>query len=182
MRRHGPWTIHETRTLHRDPWMNVVLDQVTRPDGRPGTYCVAHIKPGVCVLAVDDDDNAHLTQEFHYGVGRETLEAVSGGIDDGEEPLDAARRELKEELGITAEEWTALGSVDPFTSMICSPTRLFLARRLTFGEVRREGTETMRRVTMPIGEAVEAVMDGRVTHAPSCVVILKLSDASRKRR
>lgn len=174
MRQYGPWTIHATRTIHRDPWMHVVLDEVTRPDGQPGTYCVAHIKPGICVLAVDDAGNAHLTQEFHYGVGRETLEAVSGGIDAGEESLDAARRELNEELGITAKEWTDLGSVDPFTSMICSPTRLFLARRLTFGEVKHEGTETMCRVTLPLVEAVEAVMDGRITHAPSCVAVLKV--------
>jgi len=153
--------------------MHVILDQVTRPDGRPGTYCVAHIKPGVCVLAVDDDGNAHLTREFHYGVGRETLEAVSGGIDAGETAWQAAERELREELGIHAAAWTELRSVDPFTSMICSPTCLFLAQHLTSADTDREGTETMSCVKMALPDAVAAVMDGRITHAPSCVVILK---------
>ena len=94
-------------------------------------------------------------------------------LDDGEDPAAAARRELKEELGIDAAEWTDLGRVDPFTSMVLSPLRLFLARGLTIGRPDHEGTEVIRRVEMPLAEAVAAVTDGRITHAPSCVVILK---------
>jgi ADP-ribose pyrophosphatase len=173
MRKHGPWTIHRTATVYEDPWMRVVRDEVTRPDGSPGTYCVAHIKHGVSVLALSDDGVAHLTREFHYGVGRDTLEVVSGGIDEAESPEEAARRELKEELGITADRWTDLGVVDPFTSMVCSPTRLFLAQGLKFGREDQEGTEQIHRVAMPFEDAVNSVMNGRITHAPSCVVILK---------
>jgi ADP-ribose pyrophosphatase len=173
MRTNGPWQIHATRSVYRDEWLLVEQDRVTRPDGRPGTFCVVHIKPGVTVLAVDGAGRAHLADEFHYAVGRRTLEAVSGGIDEGEAPEAAARRELKEELGIEATEWTDLGRVDPFTSMVLSPARLFLARGLTLGATDREGTEVIRRVEMPLADAVAAVMDGRITHAPSCVVILK---------
>jgi ADP-ribose pyrophosphatase len=173
MRHNGPWQIHDTREVYRDPWVRVQQDQVTRPDGQPGTFCVVHIQPGVTVLAVDGAGRAQLAEEFHYAVGERTLEAVSGGVDDGEAPAAAARRELKEELGIEAAEWTDLGRVDPFTSMVLSPARLFLARGLTFGPTDREGTEIIRRVEMPLAEAVAAVMAGRITHAPSCTVILK---------
>ncbi len=173
MRQHGPWTIHTSRQVYEDPWVSLRQDQVTRPDGKPGTFCVVHIKPGVSVLALDDEGRVYLAEEFRYGVGRTTLEVVSGGRDADEDPLEAARRELKEELGIEAVDWVDLGPVDPFTSMVVSPARLFLARGLRFGEHDREGTEQIHTVRMPLNEAVAAVMDGRITHAPSCTVILK---------
>jgi ADP-ribose pyrophosphatase len=128
---------------------------------------------GVSVLALDDEKRVYLTDEFHYAVGRRTLEVVSGGCDPGEEPLDAARRELEEELGIVARDWIELGSFDPFTTMLCAPAKLFLARNLTFGASRQEGTENIRCVTVSFDEAIAMVMDGRITHGPSCVVILK---------
>ena len=173
MRTHGPWTILESKSVYADPWMTVIRDEVIRPDGQPGSFAVAHIKPGVCVLAVDDVGNAYLTEEFHYAVGRVTLEAVSGGVDIGETAESAARRELREELGIDAESWTELGTVDPFTSTLHSPTRLFLARGLSFGPPSPEGCESIALVKMPFAEAVRAVMESVITHAPSCVVILK---------
>src|ERR1019366_5564826 len=104
----------------------------------------------VCVLAMDADGSVYLTEEFHYAVGRVTLEAVSGGIEAGETPLDTAQRELREELGIVAGKWTELGVVDPFTANVVSPTRLFLAQELTFAETKHEGTELIRSVRVPL--------------------------------
>ncbi len=173
MKEHGPWKIRATREIHEDPWVRVTQDDVIRPDGQPGTYTVIRVQFGVSVLAVDDAGTAHLTEEFRYAIGRPSLEVASGGRDGDEAPLAAAQRELREELGIEAAEWTHLGCVDPFTSMLLSPTHLYLARGLRFGETRHEGTEEIRRVTMTLAEAVTAVMDGRITHAPSCVLILK---------
>jgi ADP-ribose pyrophosphatase len=179
MKEHGPWKIRATRAIHRDPWVTVTQDDVIRPDGNPGTYTVVRVLFGVSVLAVDADGHAHLTEEFRYAIGRQSLEVASGGCDVGEEPLATAQRELREELGIEASEWTHLGFVDPFTSMLLSPTHLFLARGLRFGAPRHEGTEQIRRVRLPLAEAVAAVMDGRITHAPSCVLILKAAHLER---
>jgi len=172
MREHGPWKVRSTREVYRDPWVTLTVDDVVRPDGSPGHFSVVRVKPGVAVLAVDDDGNAHLTAEFRYAIGRESLEVVSGGLDPGEAPLDAARRELKEELGIEASDWQDLGTVDPITSMVLAPVRLFLARGLSFGPPHREGTEKIRAVRVPLSEAVQAVLDGRITQAPSCVLLL----------
>jgi ADP-ribose pyrophosphatase len=173
MKTHGPWTIVSSRPVYRDPWIAVRCDEVIRPDGRPGTHAVVDIKPGVAVLALDAAGFVYLTDEFHYGVGRHTLEVVSGGCDPGEDPLATAQRELREELGIAAAEWTALGVVDPFTSVGVSPTRLYLARQLTFGEHAQEGTERIRCVKMTLAEAISGVMDGRITHGPSGVLLFK---------
>lgn len=172
MKPHGPWTILASHSIYRDPWITVRRDNVLRPDGQPGTHAVVDIKPGVAVLALEAGF-VYLTDEFHYGVGRHTLEVVSGGCDPGEDPLTTARRELREELGIDAADWTALGVVDPFTSVGVSPTQLFLARRLSFGAHAQEGTERIRCVKMTLAEAVAAVMDSRITHGPSGVLIFK---------
>lgn len=173
MQQHGPWKILRSQETYKDAWLEIRRDDVIRPDGAPGTHGVVLLRPGVSVLALDDEENVYLTDEFHYAVGRNTIEVVSGGRDDRETPLDAARRELEEELGIVADEWTDLGSFDPFTTMLNAPARLFLARKLNFGDSRPEGTETIRCVKVPFREAIAMVMDGRITHGPSCVVILK---------
>ncbi len=122
---------------------------------------------------MDDDRHVYLTVEFHYAVGRTTVEAVSGGMEANEEPLATAKRELQEELGIEAADWTDLGIVDPFTASVVSPTRLYLARGLTFGDHAPEGTEQIRCLKMPLTEAVQKVMTSEITHGPSCVLILK---------
>jgi ADP-ribose pyrophosphatase len=170
---HGPWQVLKSNDIYQDAWIDVRQDDVIRPDGKPGTHSVVTIRRGVSALLLDDDGFVYLTEEFHYGVGRTTLEVVSGGIDDGEAPLAGARRETKEELGISAREWAWLGTFDPFTTMIHSPTQLFLGRGLTFGVSTPEGTEKIRCVKTSLEEAVEMVMDSRITHGPSCVVILK---------
>jgi len=170
---HGPWLIFLSEEVHRDPWIHVRMDAVIRPDGVPGTFTIVNLKAGVCVLAIDEELNVYLTQEFHYGVGRVTLEGVSGGIEeDDDDVLETAQRELKEELGITADTWTQMGTVDPFTSSVVSPTQLYLAQSLTFGEDDQEGTEQISCVKMPLSEALQRVNDSEITHGPSCVVIL----------
>ena len=171
--KHGPWIINASQMIYKDPWVSLRRDEVTRPDGMAGTYCVVHVKPGVCVLAMDEQGMVHLTEEFHYGVGRVTLEAVSGGVEPDEEPEAAAKRELREELGIDASRWTSLGMVDPFTANVVSPTCLFLAQELSFGKPCMDGGEVIRHITMPFGHALAAVLDSQITHAPSAVAILK---------
>jgi ADP-ribose pyrophosphatase len=178
MRQHGPWQIVKSAEVYRDPWIAVRKDDVIRPDGKPGTHSVVTLKSGVTVLAMDDADNVFLTEEFHYGVGRVTIEAVSGGIEPGENPLETAQRELREELGIEAAEWVDLGVVDPFTASVVSPTRLYLARKLQFGEPTPDGTEQIRRVKLSLADAVQKVLASEITHGPSCLVIFKAASRS----
>ncbi len=173
MQPHGPWQIVRSHAIYKDAWLEVRKDDVVRPDGAPGTHGVVFLKPGVSVLALDDEQRVYLTDEFHYGVGRRTIEVVSGGREIAEDPLEAARRELEEELGIVAADWISLGSFDPFTTMLSAPAELFLARKLTFGPTRQEGTENIHCVTTSFDNAIAMVMDGRITHGPSCTVILK---------
>jgi ADP-ribose diphosphatase len=173
VKQHGPWIIRASQEVYKDPWIEVRKDEVIRPDGADGTHCVVSMKPGVSVLPLDDQGFVHLTEEFHYGVGRTTIETVSGGIEPSEDARGTAARELEEELGIRARRWTDLGMVDPFTSIVVSPTGLFLARDLSFVDTAPEGTEQIHPVKIKLAEAVDWVISSKITHGPSCVLILK---------
>lgn len=177
---HGPWRILKTNAIYQDPWIRVRVDDVLRPDGKPGIHSVITIKPGINVVALDERGHVYLTEEFHYAVGRVTIEAVSGGIEPGEEPQTTARRELREELGLDADGWQDLGVVDPFTANVVSPTRLYLATGLRFLESAPEGTELIRPMHVPLADAVAMVLDGRITHGPTCVNLLKTWIYTRK--
>ncbi len=174
MKPYGPWKIKESNKVYVDPFIDVQLDQVVRPDGKDGQHVVVNLKPGVCVLAIDENDCVQLTKEFHYGIGRDSVEGVSGGIEPGEDALLSAQRELQEELGLLAQSWEFLTSVDPFTTVVVSPTQIYFARGLTKVESNPEGTELIDLVVMPIDEAVEKVFSGEITHAPTCVGLLAL--------
>lgn len=173
MRKHGPWTIRDSVEKYRNQFIELIEDQVIEPGGEPGTYALVRMKPGVSVLALDEGGRVYLTRQFRYALGRESVEAVSGGRDERETAHEAARRELREELGIEAAEWTELGVVDLDTSIVNCPAHLFLARRLKFSETDEDATEEIEPVRLTLAEAVRWVMESRITHGPTCALILK---------
>lgn len=175
--KHGPWTIQETSCKYEDSFINVREDQVLRPDGQAGTYATVTMKPGVAILPIDSDGIVYLTQQFRYVLGKESIEVVSGAIEKQELPLESAKRELQEELGIQADEWTELGSFNLDTSIVNCPVHLFLAKNLTFIEPEQEVTETIEILKVPLTKAIQMVMESAITHSPSCVLILKAQNA-----
>jgi 8-oxo-dGTP pyrophosphatase MutT (NUDIX family) len=170
----GPWTIKRSNELFKDDFLSLTLDEVTRPDGQPGAYATVRMKPGVAILILDgDDQQVYLTSQFRYGLGNYSIEVVCGGVDEGENPLDAAKREVHEELGIQADEWMGLGRFELDTSIVQNPVDLFLCRKLTFTQPEPDSVEEIQALKAPFPEVVAMVIDGRIVHGPSCVLILK---------
>ncbi len=176
MQQHGPWKIKKRVVKYKNPWIEVHEDEVMRPDGKPGIFGSITMKPGISVLALDEQGFVYLTKEFYYAIGKEGFGTVSGGIDKGESPLTAAKRELREEIGAKARQWISLGMVDPFTMSVNSPAYIFLAKGLTFMKTQHEGTEKIETVKVRLDEAVTMVMQSKITHAQSCVLILKAKE------
>lgn len=175
MKTNGPWKIKDGQIKYKNPWISVREDQVIRPDGKDGIFGVVEMVAGVSVLPIDDDGFVYLTKEFHYAIERDSIEVVSGAVDEGETTLDAAKRELKEELGVEAREWVDLGILNPFTTAIKSPATMFLAKGIIFSKANPEGTEKIDMVKAKLDDAVKMVMESEITHGPSCVLILKAS-------
>jgi ADP-ribose pyrophosphatase len=170
-KKHGPWTITASRRKYRGDKVEVREDEVIGPGGQRKTRVVVKIKAGVTILPVDDDRMVYLTREFRHAAGRECLEAVSGGIEEDESPVEAARRELRETLNLEAGEWVDLGKVDPMTSLIDSPSTLFLASGLS-PALKKDGARVSA-VRMPINEAVGKALSGEITHGASCALLFR---------
>lgn len=173
MKKHGPWTIKGTRRVYKNELVEVSEDEVIKPNGEEGKYATLRLSDGAGVLALDDEGFVYLVKEFRYALGREDVEIVGGAIDEGEEPLEAARRELREELGIEARMWTELGRATHSTSMVKSFSTLFLARGLTFTEKDEDSGEVLETVKMPFAEAIEKALTGEFIHATTCMLILR---------
>ncbi len=176
----GQFIIKNSVQKYKNPWIEVIEDQVIRPDGKPGIFGIVKMASGVSVLPIDDKGYVYLTKEFHYALGEEDIEAVSGGSNNGESLLETAKRELKEELGIEADEWIDLGIMNPLTTVLKSPKKLFLAKRLKFGKNNPEETEDIKLVKIKLKEAVDMVMNSEITHGQSCVLILKANEYLKK--
>jgi ADP-ribose pyrophosphatase len=169
----GEWTVKETAQKFECEFFQVIEDQVIKPDGTNGTYQTIKMKPGVNVLPIDNEGNVYLTTQYRYALERNSIEVCAGGIEEGETPIDSAKKEAREELGILAEEWAELGSVDVDTSIVNSPAYQFVAQKLTFKEPEQEGSENIKTLKLSLEEAVERVLNGEISHAPSATLIMK---------
>ncbi len=180
MKTNGPWKIKDSVEKYKNAWLRVREDRVIRPDGQDGIFGVVEMVPGISVLPLDDDGFVYLIKQFHYAIEQVCLDTVSGAVEKGETNLAAAQRELKEELGIAADEWVDLGLINPFTSVVKSPAALFLAKKLSFAQADPEGTEKLEVVKIKFSDAVKMVMKSEITHGPSCVLILKAAEYLRE--
>ena len=170
-------TVLSSRKIHEGNLVRVREDRVVLPHGTEAVYEYVEIKHGSSVLAMEENGDVWLVLEWKYAIDRPSLEVVSGGIEPGETPVEAAHRELREELGKTARELIPLGHVDPFTTMLRCPNYLFLARGL--GEAQRapeEAEMNMELRRMPFRQAYELAVGGGITHGSSCVAIFRAAE------
>jgi ADP-ribose pyrophosphatase len=168
-----------TEQIHEGRLVRLSLDSVVLPRGTETIFERVEIKNGASAIAMEENGDVWLVREWKYAVDRPSLEVVSGGIEPGEEPIDTARRELREEAGLTAAKWTSMSFVDPFTTMLRCPNHLFLAQELTPVPREPEEGEVMEVRRVPLEEAVRLVMEGGITHGTSCVAILKAAELVR---
>ncbi len=167
----SPWRTLEAREVYRNAWISVTEYQVIRPDGREGIYGVVDPGDNAAIVALDADDRVTLVGEFVYPLQVYTWMIPSGLVEQGEDPLVAARRELAEEAGLEADDWTRLGKYY-LSSGICDQTSYaYLARGLREVPARPEGTErlTLRRVAL--AEAREMCLRNEIRDAPSVMAL-----------
>jgi 8-oxo-dGTP pyrophosphatase MutT (NUDIX family) len=167
----SPWRTVSSRRVYENPWISVREDRVLRPDGNPGIYGVVHYKNvAVGVLAIEDD-HVYLVGQYRYPLEMYSWEIPEGGCPQGEEPLRAAQRELKEETGLEAASWQRLGEAYLSNSVADEYAVWFVATGLAAGEGRPEGTERISVRRVPLREALEMALDGGITDALSIVAL-----------
>ena len=154
--------------------LHVVRDTVALSNGNTAIREVIRHIGAVCVIPVTDSNEVIVERQYRYPLDRVILEIPAGKLDTPDEDrLSAIQRELREETGYTADEWTEIGDFHPAPAYSDEYITMYLARGLHKGERHLDDDEFLDVCTVPLKDLVEDVMAGRISDAKTQVCILK---------
>ena len=170
----NPWRTLGTRVVYANPWLRLREDRVIRPDGKEGIYGVVEMSPSVGIVALSEAAEIALVTQWRYTLGRMSVEIPTGGSESSDQSvLAAAKRELREETGLSAACWRGLGFIDNSNGTTTDVAHMFLATGLEAGADVQDAEERVALSWLPFGQAVEKVLDGSITESVSVAAILK---------
>ncbi len=171
----NPWkTLHVT-TVYDNPWITLTHEDVIIPNGNKGVYGKVHFKNyAVGIIPIDQDGNTWIVGQYRYALDEYSWEIPEGGALIPQDPLEAAKNELAEEVGLAAEDWQLLIKLHNSNSVTDEQGFIYVARSLskTFAEL--DETEVIERRKLPLSEAIQMALDGRITDSMSVAGLLKL--------
>jgi len=173
------WKKLTSKTVFDNPWITVFEDRVINPGGGQNDYGHVHFKNrAVAILPLDEDGNTWLVGQDRYTLGIFTWELPMGGAPLDESPLDAAKRELKEETGLSAAKWTEVMTLHTSNSITDEVGIVFIAEQLTEGESELDETENIELRKLKLTEALGMVERGEITDAISVAALLGVARRS----
>lgn len=170
----NPWQTLVTKPIYDNPWINVTESDVINPKGGKGIYGVVSFKnKAIGIVPVDEEGYTYLVGQYRYTLNEYSWEIPEGGCPMSEEPLVAAKRELKEETGLEASAWKLLGRIHTSNSVTDEEGFLYVATGLTMGDSEPEDTEELALKKVHLKEAVDMIMKDEITDSLSIAGILK---------
>lgn len=174
--RENPWTTLASEPKYENPWIEVTEHQVLNPSGGEGIYGVVRMKTvGAGVVVIDDENFTYLVGQWRYTLDAYSWEIPEGGTPAGEEPLEAAKRELREEAGLEARRWEHLLTMHTSNSVTTERAEVYLARGIRELGARdleeTEGDLVVKR--LPFDKALEMVMRNEITDSMAVAGLLK---------
>lgn len=170
------WKKLSTQVIYENPWIEVEHHEVLNPSGGAGIYGQVNFKNiAIGIIPVDNDLNTWLVGQFRFPIEEYSWEIPEGGCPMGEDILEAAKRELKEETGFSAEKYTMIAKIHTSNSVCREVGFIFLAENLTHGESEPEETEDLQIRKVSLKEAYELVMNNQITDSLSVAGIMKVA-------
>ncbi len=171
----------DAKQVFHSPLFTVEETKFLTPNGNQKTHYIVNRLPTVDIFPITDNYEICLVREYRKFFDKKIIAAASGFMDkDNETPLQAAKRELQEELGIHASQWEELAKVELGSSVIKGTEFLFLAKDLEFGKSRPEEDEDISLVRIPLHKAVEKVFTGEIFISSSIIGILLLNTLKKE--
>jgi ADP-ribose pyrophosphatase len=168
------WTTLGSKLIYDNPWINLVEHDVLNPAGKKGIYSVVNFKGlAIGVLPLDEDKNTWLVGQWRYPLGQYSWEIPEGGGKLDVDPIESAKRELKEETGLIAENYHEICKMHTSNSVCNETAIIYLATCLSQSEAEPEETEDIKIMKLPFDKAYKMVLDGEITDSLSMVAILK---------
>ena len=162
-----------SRVVYENPWLRFEAHEIVHPTGAPGEHGVVVTPPASAAVLVDAQGAVLLVRQPRYAAGADVIEVVKGGRHPGEDALACAMREAREEAGVAAGRWEPLGVAYEIPSIVAQPVALFLGRDLRESPLPPEDVERITLVRMPLADALEACMDGRIDDAVTALALLR---------
>jgi ADP-ribose pyrophosphatase len=170
----NPWITNKSEDIYESPWIKVVKHDVLNPAGKPATYSVVNFKNlAIGVLPIDNQLNTWLVGQWRYPTNEYSWEIPEGGGILNVDPIESAKRELKEETGIVAQYYQELMRLHLSNSATDELAIVYLATGLSFENAEPEESEVLQLKKIPINEAYEWVMAGKIKDAISVAAIMK---------
>lgn len=172
----NPWKTKSKKKIYDNPWIRLEEHQVVIPSGKDGIYGKVIFKnKALGIIPLDEHRNTWLVGQFRYTLNEFSWEIPMGGGPVENDYLDSAKRELKEETGLSAKKWTKIMRIHTSNSVTDEEGFVFLAEDLTLGQTEFEETEQLYLQKVPLSKAVEMVMSGEITDAISIAGLLKVA-------
>ena len=153
--------------------VHLYKDNVTLPNGKEAIREVIRHQGAVCVVAVDDDMNIYLVRQYRYPFADVITEIPAGKLDAGETPLEGAARELREETGIIAKNYTYLGELYTSPAFLDEVIHMYLAKGLSFEKQSPDEDEFVEVDKVNINDFVKEIMNGKVPDSKTQTAVLK---------
>lgn len=173
----GSWKTLSTKKVYENTWIELDEHQVINPSGGKGIYGKVHFKNlAIGIIPLDKDNNTWIVGQHRYTLNDWSWEIPEGGGPLADTPLVSAKRELKEETGLTAQRWTEIARVHLSNSVSDEVGYVFVAENLKEGNVQLDETEADMQVKkIPFKKALSMVELGEITDSLSVIGILKLA-------
>ncbi|MFC2020091.1 NUDIX hydrolase [Chloroflexota bacterium] len=161
-----------SRVIYEGRVLKLRVDNVRTADGRESTREIVEHSDCIAIVPVDADGNILLVSQYRKAVEKEILEIPAGGIEPGETPDDAVRREMREETGYLPRRIQRLGGFYSAPGYSSEYLYLYLATDLTPSPLRAEDTDDITLVRLPAGQIPELIATGRLADAKSLAGLL----------